>query len=336
MAKLLAAAQANPLLAVMIMAVALTCIALLTLGVLTERDSRLHARRLNRVQNAGTRIREAVPGLSVRRSTKHSSIDFVDTLIKTAMPNPDKLRDRLMRTGRNISLGEYLMSCILVALVVMVALKIFVPFIPLLADVLFGIFGGLALPHVTVGIMAKRRINKFIAGFPDAIDLLARGLKSGLPVTESIRAVVTENDGPIGAEFRRITDEIKLGSTMPEALGNAAARLNLAEFHFFTIALAIQQETGGNLAETLGNLSDILRRRKAMKLKIKALSSEAKASAYIIGSLPFLMFAVIMTINPEYESQLLTDKRGIIMIIGALISITMGAGVMAKMCRFEI
>src|SRR3546814_3784395 len=116
---------------------------------------------------------------------------------------------------------------------------------------------------------------------------MVRGLRSGLPITESIRAAGQEIVDPVGIELRRITDAVRLGAKLEEALWDCSLRLDIQEFNFFTVALAIQSETGGNLAETLANLSDVLRRRRQLKLKIKALSSEAKASAYIIGSLPF-------------------------------------------------
>src|SRR3546814_6834106 len=140
---------------------------------------------------------------------------------------------------------------------------------------------------MAVGYLVNKRQDKFLAIFPEAIDLIVRGLKSGLPVTESINAVGREMDDPIGTEFRRIGDDIRFGKTMTEALWAATDRLSVAEFKFFVISLSVQQETGGNLAETLGNLSGILRSRQQMKLKVRAMSSEGRASAMIIGSLPF-------------------------------------------------
>ena len=195
---------------------------------------------------------------------------------------------------------------------------------------------GLLLPHIVVSGMAKKRTANFNDLFPDAIDLMVRGLRSGLPVTECIKAVGRELPDPVGGEFRRITDEIKFGSKVNEALWAAAHRLDIAEFKFFVVSLSVQQETGGNLAETLGNLSEILRRRKQMRLKIKAMSSEAKASAMILGALPFLMFCIIYLMNPEYETVLFTDPRGRLMLAAGLGAMGSGILVMAKMVRFEI
>ncbi|MEQ9360328.1 MAG: type II secretion system F family protein, partial [Rhodospirillales bacterium] len=130
--------------------------------------------------------------------------------------------------------------------------------------------------------------------------------------------------------------EVKFGAKINDALWATAHRLDIPEFKFFVVSLSVQQETGGNLAETLANLSDILRRRRQMKLKIKAMSSEAKASAMILGSLPFVMFCIIYLMNPDYESLLFTDPRGRLILGGGLVAMAMGVFVMSRMVRFEI
>ena len=160
--------------------------------------------------------------------------------------------------------------------------------------------------------------------------------KSGLPASESIRVVGQEIADPVGVEFREVSDQIKFGKTMTDALWAVSPRIDTPEFRFFIISLSIQQETGGNLAETLENLAHVLRRRKQLKLKIKALSSEAKASAYIIGSLPFIMFAILLMMNYGYASMLYKDPRGLMLVGCGLLSYAIGIGVMAKMVRFEV
>jgi tight adherence protein B len=189
---------------------------------------------------------------------------------------------------------------------------------------------------MVVGMLGRRRLNKFVALFPEAIDLIVRGLKSGLPISESIKVVGTEIVDPVGTEFQQISDSIKFGMSMTDALWAAASRIDMPDYRFFVISLSIQQETGGNLAETLENLSTVLRRRRQMKLKIKAFSSEAKASAYIIGSLPFIMFGLIMMMNYGYEITLFTDPRGLMMVAAGLTSFLIGIAVMYKMVKFEI
>ena len=140
----------------------------------------------------------------------------------------------------------------------------------------------------------------------------------------------------MGEEFKLVTDRIRIGRTMEDALQDSADRLNTAEFSFFCITLAIQLETGGNLAETLSNLADVLRKRSQMKLKIKAMSSESKASAYIVGSLPFLVFAMIWWVNPAYLANFFVDQRLIATGLGGAVWMSLGAFIMAKMVNFEI
>ncbi len=211
-----------------------------------------------------------------------------------------------------------------------------IPILPTAAVVLFGCFVGVALPLLGLTTLIVRRRNKFVANFPEAIDLMVRGIKSGLPITETLKIVGDESPDPVGVEFRQITDAIRFGKKLDDALWDTAHRLDLAEFNFFTVSLSIQSETGGNLAETLVNLSDVLRGRRQMKLKIKALASEPKASAYIIGSLPFIMFALIYVMSTDYAMKLFQDPRGWMMVVAGSISFLIGIGVMIRMVRFEI
>jgi tight adherence protein B len=199
-----------------------------------------------------------------------------------------------------------------------------------------GLFVGIGVPHFVVGKMISRRIAKFNSNFPDAIDLMVRGLRSGLPISETMIVVANEIPGPVGIEFRSVADKMKIGRTMESALQETADRLGTPEFQFFVISLAIQRETGGNLAETLSNLADVLRKRAQMKLKIRAMSSESKASAWIVGSLPFVVFTLVWFINPTYMSNFFTDQRLMVAGIGGLIWMSIGAFIMAKMVNFEI
>ena len=195
---------------------------------------------------------------------------------------------------------------------------------------------GFGIPHFAVGFLINRRVNRFTINFPDAIELLVRGLRSGLPVTETIGVVAQEIDGPVGEEFQKVVDRIKIGQTMEDALQESAKRLDTPEFKFFCITIAIQRETGGNLAETLSNLADVLRKRSQMKLKIKAMSSESKASAYIVGSLPFIVFGLVYSVNPTYISGFFYEERLIIAGLGGLVWMSIGVFIMAKMVNFEI
>lgn len=246
----------------------------------------------------------------------------------------EALRLRLNRTGRSWTVAQYGYVSLGLCLAVTVILY-FKTGAPLLSFGV-GLIAGGGLPHMVVNRLIKKRIDNFNAKFPDAIELLVRGLRSGLPVTETLGVVATEVPGPVGSEFKAVVERIKIGRTMEEALQETASRLGTAEFQFFVITLAIQRETGGNLAETLSNLSDVLRKRAQMKLKIRAMSSESKASAYIVGALPFLVFTAIWWINPSYIGGFFTDDRLIVTGLGGLVWMSIGAFIMAKMVSFEI
>jgi len=272
---------------------------------------------------------------SVRRAEQSSGVAMLDRIAKRFLPRQSMLKNRLAQTGHNISIGTYVL--VNVVLTLGVALTAFAVFgLPLMLAGLIAVTIGIGTPHFLIGRMADNHLKKFTGIFPDAIDLIVRGLKSGLPVTESIAAVGHEMADPVGKEFRLIADNIKFGMPLEEALWETAKRLDTQEFKFFIISLSVQRETGGNLGETLTNLSDILRRRRQMHMKIKAMSSEARASAYILGSLPFIMFGIIFTLNPEYEMDLFTDPRGRVILGAGLVTIFLGIGVMAKMVKFEI
>ena len=193
----------------------------------------------------------------------------------TLIPKPALLRKRLEMTGKEISLFKY--AIISLGIVALVAIVLMFRGAPFFLSLLLGMFFGLGGPHFVVGKMIKRRVSKFTTNFPDAIELMVRGLRSGLPITETLGIVASEIPGPVGIEFRMVSDKMKIGRTMEVALQETADRLGTPEFQFFVITLAIQRETGGNLAETLSNLADVLRKRAQMKLKIRAMSSESKA-----------------------------------------------------------
>jgi tight adherence protein B len=250
------------------------------------------------------------------------------------IPKPALLRQRLEQTGKNISLGKYAAICLGTFAFVTIALKM--RGAPIILSLMVGIFCGIGLPHFVIGKMIKRRVAKFTSNFPDAIELMVRGLRSGLPITETLGIVASEIPGPVGVEFRMVADKMKIGRTMEAALQETADRLGSAEFQFFVITLAIQRETGGNLAETLSNLADVLRKRAQMKLKIRAMSSESKASAYIVGSLPFIVFGLVYMINPHYMAGFFSDQRLEVAGIGGMVWMGIGALIMAKMVNFEI
>ena len=252
----------------------------------------------------------------------------------TLIPKPALLRKRLEQTGKNITLARY--ATISIGIMLLIMFVLMMRGAPFLLAMFVGLFAAAGGPHLVIGKMIGRRLNKFNSNFPDAIELMVRGLRSGLPITETLGIVASEVGGPVGLEFRTVADKMKIGRTMEVALQETADRIGTPEFQFFVITLAIQRETGGNLAETLSNLADVLRKRAQMKLKIRAMSSESKASAYIIGALPFIVFIMVWMVNPAYMTGFFTDPRLMIAGAGGMVWMSIGAFIMAKMINFEI
>ena len=196
--------------------------------------------------------------------------------------------------------------------------------------------GGFGFPRWIVNFLRKRRQKKFVDEFSNAIDVIVRGVKSGLPVNESLKIIAREAPRPVSDEFHMLTEALRIGMTLEQALHRMHERMPLQEVNFFGIVLLIQQKTGGNLAEALGNLATVLRSRKMMEGKIKALSAEAKASAYIIGSLPFLVMGAVKVASPDYLDPLFTTRVGHFILIGAGLWMLTGVLVMRKMIQIKV
>uniref|UniRef100_B0SYE6 Type II secretion system protein n=1 Tax=Caulobacter sp. (strain K31) TaxID=366602 RepID=B0SYE6_CAUSK len=194
---------------------------------------------------------------------------------------------------------------------------------------------GFGLPRWVVGMMAKARTKKFTEAFSDAIDIIVRGIKSGLPVNDCLKIIGKECPEPLAGEFRVLVENTGMGMSMDQALERMYERMPTNELRFFTIVLTIQAKTGGNLAEALGNLSTVLRARKLMGEKIKALSAEAVASAFIIGALPPGVVILISVTAPTYMAPMFTDQRGHLMLMVAAFWMTVGIFVMRKMINFK-
>ena len=194
---------------------------------------------------------------------------------------------------------------------------------------------GCGLPMWLLSFLKKRRLARFLDGFPDAVDLIVRGIKAGLPLFDSLRLIAEESDEPIRGEFRAIVETQTIGIPLGDACLKLYERMPVAEANFFGIVISIQQRAGGNLSEALGNLSRVLRDRKKMKAKIQAMSMEAKASATIIGALPFFVMTVTFITSPNYIELLFTDPLGHAMLAGAALWMSIGVFVMRKMINFD-
>jgi tight adherence protein B len=195
--------------------------------------------------------------------------------------------------------------------------------------------GGIGFPAWVLGFLRKRRLKKFVDEFPNAIDIIIRGVKAGLPLGDCLRVIATESAEPVRGEFRHIVDAQAMGFTTSEAVERIVERVPTAEASFFSIVIAIQQKAGGNLAEALGNLSSVLRDRKKMKAKIKAMSSEAKASAWIIGSLPFLVGGIVYLTSPQYLELLWETPSGQLVMAACAIWMGVGIFVMKNIINFD-
>lgn len=243
------------------------------------------------------------------------------------------LRAKLLQAGLSMSVRTFWIVRIVLGLV---ALLISLAVVKTLwISLIIGVAMGAALPHWVLGFLCKRRMKKYLAAFPDAADIIVRGIRSGLPVHECLKIIAKEAPEPLGSEFRRVVENVGLGMTLDQALEKAYERMPLPELRFFAIVLGIQQKTGGNLAEALGNLSTVLRARKMMREKIKAMSGEATASATIIGALPPAVILLISITTPSYMAVLFTDKRGHLILMAGGFLMAVGIWVMRRMINFK-
>jgi tight adherence protein B len=196
-----------------------------------------------------------------------------------------------------------------------------------------GFFG---LPRWFLGVLRKRRQNTFLNDFADAIDVMVRALKAGLPVSEAMKIIASESGPPVGPEFLEVVEGQRVGITIDQGIERMVERMPLSEVNFLAIVMTIQSKTGGNLSEALGNLSRVLRDRKKMKQKIRAISQEAKSSAAIIGALPFCVMGALAVLNPAYLEPMFSTTLGNILLVGSGTWMTIGVLIMRKMINFEI
>jgi tight adherence protein B len=245
-----------------------------------------------------------------------------------------RLRETLVYAGLKISPQQFILYAVVGGAILMGLAFIFgVP--PILLPAV-GLVAFLGIPKFVINYLIKKRLKKFIAAFPDAIDIIVRGVRSGLTVGECLGIISQESPEPVGPEFRLVNEAIKLGQPMGDALQRMSDRLPSPEVRYFTIVLGTQQTTGGNLAETLAKLSDVLRQRKKMKDKVQAMSSEAKASAGIIGSLPLFVMGALTFLAPDYVALLFTTDTGNFLLAICVVIMGTGVMVMRKMINFDM
>lgn len=241
---------------------------------------------------------------------------------------------KLRQAGLALDVKKFWLICAGLGLA-MILIDVVLLHFPLPVSLMMGFVAGAGVPLWVVGFLAKRRNGKFAMAFADAVDIIVRGLRSGLPLHDCFRVIGKESPEPLSGEFRRLVENLSMGMTLEQSLERMFERMPAPELRFFAIVLNIQQKTGGNLGEALGNLSTVLRGRRMMREKIKALSSEAVASAAVIGCMPPGVGALLSVVNPHYLQPMFTDPRGHLLLAGGGAIMGTGIMVMRKMINFK-
>ena len=243
------------------------------------------------------------------------------------------MRRRLEQAGLNMQPRTFWIICMTAALVVCAICMLTGQSPIVMALAAFGV--GFGLPRWVLSFMRNRRLKKFTTEFANSIDTIVRSVKSGLPTNEALKIVAKEAPAPVGPEFATLVEGLKIGVTLEQGLKRMYESMPTTEVSFFSIVMTIQQKSGGNLSEALANLAGVLRDRKRLQGKIKAMSSEAKASAMIIGSLPPGVMGLVYMSSPDYIKMLFTERAGNLMLVGCVLWMSMGVFVMNKMISFK-
>ena len=314
-------------------------VGLAVIGMVLKAQHRHRARlaRVGRRRQTGRYDVEDLRRSLARAEAESSTLVALTAAASRALPILDaaRLRANIQRAGLSLSIGAFVLASLLcgAALAALAALATGAP-LALVAPP--GLYLGMLCVDGFVKLRGEAMAQRFMKQLPDALDTIIRGIRSGLPVIECIGTAGHESPAPIGPHFRSISERVQLGESLESAIWRVARDIGKPEMDFLAVSISIQMETGGSLAEALNNLATLLRERERMKLKIRAISSEAKASALIIGALPFVMLGLLAFMNPDYVMPLFTDPRGQAMLGAGLASIGLGAFVMWRMTRFEI
>ncbi|WEX77535.1 type II secretion system F family protein [Sinorhizobium numidicum] len=317
--------------------------AALAYGVLysrIENDKKAEG-RLRRVSAAETdraqikAARDRVNEMSKRRKSVQDSLKELEKKQqeKSAKTVPS-MKTRLAQANLSISVTQFYLFSALFGLFAFVVVALAGAGLLIAAGV--GLIAAAGLPRWIISFMIKRRCGKFLDEFPNALDVMVRSIKSGLPLNDALRLIASDGQEPVKTEFRRVVESQQVGLSVPEACGRMIQSIPLPEVNFFAIVIGIQAQAGGNLSEALGNLSKVLRERRKMKAKVSALSMEAKASACIIGALPFIVATLVYLTSPDYMMVLFTDPRGHIIMGASAVWMSIGIWVMRNMINFDI
>ena len=269
-----------------------------------------------------------------RRKQIQESLNQIDERVKRQRKKRMTLRMTIMQAGLEISPNAFWMFSAITCVLFAVPPLIFG--IPWYVSLGAGIVGFLGFPRWMLNFLRNRRQNVFLNDFADAIDVMVRGLKAGLPVSDAMKVIAAESGPPVGPEFMEVVEGQRVGISIDQGIERMFERVPLSEVNFLGIVMSIQSKTGGNLSEALGNLSKVLRDRKKMKAKIRSVSQEAKSSAAIIGALPFVIMGGLMILNPQYLNPMFDTNTGNIMLAGCGTWMMTGVLVMRKMINFQI
>jgi len=296
-------------------------------------------RRLNdRLEDLEDRARSGKRSLqmaTLRRVENKGKLPTLDKLLWQWFPNAGKIRHKLQTSGMNLTLGDFAFASIALAVAVAFVLSLVLDLPP--GMILVGsLLVGVGIPNVVVGFKAKKRGRQFNLLFPEAVDLIVRALRAGLPVQEAIGNVARDIKDPVGGVFKRAQNEMQLGVPIETAMWRVSRTVQTDEFNFLIIALSIQRDTGGNLAETLANLSALLRARQQLRLKIRAFTSEARATMMIMAGLPFLVGGGLFLISPNYIGPLFTTPTGQMVAAAAASSMGLGIFIMNKIATIKV
>lgn len=300
------------------------------------------ASRVNRVKAAETdhikikAARDRVQELSKRRKSVQDTLKDLEKKQneKSKDSKDTSLRARLIQAGLSLSVKRfYVMSAGLGLVVFLVAFIYAAPFLLALAA---GFVGAVGLPRWILLFLVKRRQTKFLEEFPNALDVMCRSIKSGLPLNDAVRLIASDGQEPVKTEFQRVVEAQQVGMSIPEGINRMMMTMPLSEVSFFGTVITIQAQAGGNLSEALSNLSKVLRERRKMRAKVNALSMEAKASAVIIGALPFIVTLLVYMTSPDYIMVLFTDPRGHLILGASGLWMSIGIVIMRNMINFDI
>lgn len=280
--------------------------------------------------------RDRVAEAAKRRKSVQDSLKELDSKQKDRDVNVRKppLKIQIRQAGMAVTIERFYVYSVVCGIVL--TLVAFVAGVPLIVLPGVLIVGALGLPRWFVSFRRARRVKAFLKEFPNALDVIVRAVKSGLPLNDGIRLIANESPEPVKTEFRRIVDAQQMGLSIPEATLRMPETMPCTEASFFGIVIQIQSQAGGNLSEALGNLSRVLRDRKKMKAKVQALSMEAKASAAIIGALPFIVATLVYLSSPTYIMPLFTTSTGHLILGVSAFWMSIGIFVMRKMMNFDV